>query len=101
MLNDGKTEARKEAEADVRKLFHCYHTVFGREGMRTEAQKIVWEDMKARGRLESAIFIADGAGVIDPLRAALTEGGRLYVLQIQAILKKDPDEPRALPTVKI
>jgi len=92
------TEEQKEAQAEGRKLIHSYQGVFGVEGMRTPQQAAVWADMKHRAYIERPVFQKDGAGHLDPLRAALADGMRVYFLQIMEILKGG-SEPRPPPKV--
>lgn len=65
-----------EAEKPMQKLLKAYRAVFGVQGDRSEAQKMVIEDMSRRGRLRSPIFVPDQKGELCPLRAAIADGRR-------------------------
>lgn len=95
-----KTKQQLEAEAAARKVISAYRHVFGVEGHRSEAQRVVWEDMKKRARVESTVFVQHD-GHLCPMRAAFADGQRTQFLQIQEIVTKGaPDEDKQEPEVK-
>lgn len=95
------SQEQKDAQQHAIRLIFAYREFFGvDDGHRTALQKLVVDDMKARARLESPIFIRDGSGHLDPLRAAIAEGGRIYMLNLLEIIKTDPNEPQPTATVK-
>jgi hypothetical protein len=65
----------------------AYLQVFGSEGNRTAAQKLVMSDMRARGFVSRPVFIPDATGALCPVRAALSEGRRLSVLEIESFIR--------------
>jgi hypothetical protein len=86
--------AQKEALEQARHLIFAYKAVFGVEGNRSEAQKLVWEDMKARARVETPVFLADASGQLCPLRAANADGARMYFLQLSEIVRSTVEQPK-------
>jgi hypothetical protein len=91
-----KTETNQER---LLQLATAYEVVFGAEGRRTDAQKLVMSD------LEMHCFFNDGTanqnpkdGAVDPYAMAWAEGKRKALLEIKKILKYAAN-PTPLPTV--
>lgn len=76
----------------------AYRAVFGTDGKRDAAQKIVWENLMAN--LKRPAFVPDASGKYDPLAAALADGGRRVLLQIEDILKEPIEEDQKPKTQK-
>lgn len=81
-----KSQQQLEAEQKAKAVISAYRHVLGIEGHRSEAQQIVWDDMRKRARLDAPVFIADVQGALCPLRAAYADGQRSNFLQTQAIV---------------
>jgi hypothetical protein len=81
-----KSKEQLEAEQRAKVIVSAYRHVFGVDGHRSEAQQVVWDDMKKRARLEAPVFITDVQGALCPLRAAFADGQRSNFLQTQAIV---------------
>lgn len=96
---DKANAKQAEAQAAARRVLSAYRQVFGVEGYRSDAQRIVWEDMKARARVEFPVFVAGPDGSLCPMRAANADGARMYFLQLSEFLKAR-DEEVAAPEVK-
>lgn len=94
------TQEQKDARQEAIRLGFAYQEFFGREGSRNALQKLIFDDLCARARINSPIFVRDSVGALDPLRAAIAEGGRLFMLNLIEILKSDFNEPQKSVTVK-
>lgn len=89
-----------EKDLELRmKLISAYETVFGCDGRRTDAQKLVMAD------LEMHCFFNDGTanqnpktGDVDAIAMAWAEGKRKALLEIKKILKYAAN-PTPLPQV--
>lgn len=93
-------DRQAEVQAETRKLMYAYRAVFGVLGERTVHQIMVWEDMKRRARIELPIFQVYAIDQpLDPLRAAVADGARMFFCDLQEILRKDPEEPKPAPSV--
>jgi len=94
----------KPAQVPEEKANHtrnlAYARVFGVEGKRTEAQKLVLRDMRARGYVSRSIFVPDAAGAVCPIKAAITEGRRLSVLEVESFIRAVTASEKPKPTVK-
>lgn len=90
-----------EKEKSQQQLLKAYRAVFGSEGKRTQAQKIVLADLEYRGRIWRNTWIPDSDSMrMDPYRGCIAEGERLFAIRtIQMANSKPGDEPKK-PTVK-
>lgn len=95
------TQAQKDSQADARRMIFAYRELFGaNDQSRNALQKLVFDHMCEKARLKKPIFIRDAVGQLDPLRAAIAEGMRIYMLDLIEILETDPNEPKPTATVK-
>jgi hypothetical protein len=76
---------------EQKQLRLAYRSVFGVEGHRKQAQKLVWEDL-VRTNLEQKVFQTLEGGGYDPLAAALNEGGRRVVRNLKGFVELTPEE---------
>src|SRR6056297_1471265 len=101
---------QQEAQAKTKRLCKAYRAVFGTEGHRNDAQQIVWEDMMERWRINRPVFIPnthvsyDGNEAVnmatyDPIKAAITDGARLPIIQIKEFIERNFDE-KTKPEIK-
>lgn len=92
------------------RLILAYKKVFGTDGHRTKEQEIVLKDLRERWKVEKPVFLPNWKtgstpdGLInevtyDPIKAAITDGARLPVLQIIEFLAQ-PATEAPKPTVK-
>jgi len=104
------SEIETDAQHPAKRLIKAYKTVFGMEGKMTSSQKLVWNDMVSRWKVYQPSFmpnfdnLAGSSGQIknvvtyDPIKAAITDGAKLPILQIKAFLNTQEDKPK--PTVR-
>lgn len=96
-------DKQAEAQGKTHKLIKAYKAVFGVSGSRTEAQEIVYKDLMERWRVERPVFIPNihtlyssdemkNETVYDPIKAAITEGCRLPVIQIKEFVETTIDD---------
>lgn len=97
MPDDIETDNLDLAQKEGRKLILAYKSVFGELGKMTAAQKLVWEDLQRRWRIHDTSFVANthhlhsanemvNAVTYDPIKAALTDGAKMPVLQIEQFI---------------
>lgn len=79
---------KAKAQAKAEDLARAYAQVFGHEGQRTPAQKLVWADMEHRGYVHRSTMIPDGNGQQCKHRMQSAEGQRIFVLNTQAYLQR-------------
>jgi hypothetical protein len=74
-----------EDERKSLKTIEAFKMVFGgSEKTRTEFQRVVWRELAIMGYEERPVFVADKAGALCPLRAAMTDGRRSLWADIKA-----------------
>lgn len=88
-----------EAKVEAEKLIYAYRTVFGVGAARTPQQQAVLDDMRRRARVDGPIFLLQNNGSLDPLKAAIAEGARIFFLDTENIIKTNPAEPKPAPKV--
>jgi hypothetical protein len=93
-------ERQKEAQKNTRRITQAYRSVFGSPDARTEAQKIVMEDMRRRGHVNSRIFVLGPDHTLCPLRAAWADGARGFVLETIQLIEVSITEDKPKPKVK-
>lgn len=72
----------------------AYRKVFGLKGHRNEAQELVLRDIESRGRVWQNCWVPGEGMAMDPYRAALAEGQRIFAIAtIQAANSLPQDEP--------
>lgn len=78
------TDAQREA-LRLSKVTAAFRKVFGpNEEIRTEDQRIVWEQLRLMSYRDKPSFVADKHGAMCALRAALTDGRRALFCDIEA-----------------
>lgn len=77
-----KGDPRKITDAQAReiRINRAYKAVFGREGYRSEAQQLVWEDMQDRGYFLKPVNFPRPGSVLDPIEGQINEGKRRHFL---------------------
>lgn len=99
-----------ELTPEQRELFLAYKRVFGTDESRSKAQRLVWEDLWNRWSCEKPSFIPNtdhlssanqlkNVVTYDPLKAALTDGAKMVIFQIQEFLRRRT-QPKNKPKVK-
>lgn len=88
-----------EIEEQQLRLVRAYQVIFGQSGLRTPQQVAVLEDLALKGYRDRPTFIGLAGLPLDPLRAAVAEGHRMFYLHIMAQLAKSPNELSPGPTV--
>jgi|SRR5215217_2280733 len=93
----------KEATAQE-KLILAYGMVFGRdEDHRTEAQRMVWEDMQRRGYFLRSTAVALTDGSVQSNKMEIAEGCRIFFLDTNTLVSraKTLGTKKQKPNVKI
>jgi hypothetical protein len=89
-------EKPQEATA-VEKLAHAYAVVFGRDDEhRTDAQRMVWQDMEHRGYIHRSTAVALPDQSVLPCKMEIAEGCRIFQLDTQRHIHR----AKSLGTVK-
>jgi hypothetical protein len=99
---DSQKADEAKRKADVHRLTLAYRAVFGREGARTDAQKLVWANLEHLAYRYRSTMVPDANGAVCPLRTAQAEGQRILFLQIETLVRRasEEDEGPAKPEVK-
>lgn len=92
------TEEERQKESN--KLQRAYREVFGSDMKRTEAQRRVIADIEREGRIWSNIWIPTPSGDLNPHRAAIAEGQRIFAIRIIQMANSKPGEEKEKVTVK-
>lgn len=101
MPSQSELERRhSEAQAQALQLIRAYKVVFGTEGARTDAQRLVIADLKTRGGVNLPSFRPDEKNAFCPLRAAVTDGRRAIVLETLAAIDRSAEDKPKTPEVK-
>jgi hypothetical protein len=83
------TDKAPEEATPLDKLALAYAVVFGRDAEhRTEAQKLVMEDMERRGYLHRSTAVPMPSGEVQPLKMELAEGCRIFMLDTQRLISR-------------
>lgn len=78
------TDAQREA-LRLSKVTDAFRKVFGTDDVtRTDAQKIVWGQLRLMSYRDKPSFVADKNGAMCPIRAALTDGRRALFCDLEA-----------------
>ena len=85
-------EAQEEAARKARRVVRAYKAVFGSDDQRTDDQRIVYEDMMQRFGARSPAFMVTPDGTCDPYLAAIRDGKRSVVMEVDSILRAKSDE---------
>jgi hypothetical protein len=81
-----KLDAAKKAQERRRAI--AYATVFGTPGKRTDAQKIVWDDMERGSFAFRSTMAVDEGGRVDPMKMAANEGRRSWLNEIKDFIRQ-------------
>lgn len=96
-------ESTKPVEASATdRLVLAYATVFGRdEEHRTEAQRLVMQDMERRGYLYRSTAVPLATGEVQTVKMEIAEGCRIFLLDtLNLISRAKPEKKKQKPTVK-
>lgn len=74
-------------ESIFRRKCAAYLAVFGRDGERTPAQKIVMDDMEARGYIHQSTMVPNKEGIVQDMKMEAAEGMRIHVLQTKNLIR--------------
>ncbi len=81
-----RTDAAKQAQERRRAI--AYAAVFGTPGKRSDAQKIVWDDMERGSFAYRSTMATDDKGAVDPLKMAANEGRRSWLNEIRDFIRQ-------------
>lgn len=84
---DSENELTKQQQK-LREIAVSFAKVFGAPDSRTKEQKIVMETLESSCYMHRPLFVQDATGAVCPVRAALTEGKRTAILEINAWVKR-------------
>ncbi len=94
-------DQKKESPSEQHnRLMKAYRAVLGQEGKRTAAQKLVVADIEHHGCIWRNVWVPDGDGSIDPYRAAVAEGKRIFAIRQIQMANSRPGEVKKEVTVK-
>lgn len=86
-----------EAMAQIKqeRLMRAYRDLFGpNDGVRSDTQRLVWEDMQLAGFGKRSTYAVDKTGRADPVMSANQEGRRWIWLYIEANATFVPEAPK-------
>jgi hypothetical protein len=76
---DADTKPKEATKQETLAL--AYAQVFGRDSdHRTEAQRLVWEDMEKRGYVHRSTAVPDASGTVSTVKMEIAEGMRIFHL---------------------
>jgi hypothetical protein len=80
----------------------AYATVFGRDDAhRTEAQRLVMQDMERRGYLHRSTAIPLPSGEVQTVKMEIAEGMRIFLLDTLSLISRaKPGKQKPKPKVK-
>lgn len=96
-------EPAKLAEASaIQTLALAYAQVLGRDDAhRTEAQRLVMQDMERRGYLYRSTAVPLASGEVQTVKMEIAEGCRIFLLDtLNLISRAKPEKKKQKPTVK-
>jgi hypothetical protein len=93
-------DQNKESPKDHQnKILKAYRAVFGQDGKRTEAQRIVIADIESQGGIWRNAWIPTDKGDLDPYRSAIAEGKRIFAIRQIQMANSRPGEAKKEVTV--
>lgn len=99
MSNTEENTIPSQQEEKLR-LEKAYRAVFGLEGKRTPAQKLVLADIEHQGRIWRNTHIPNKEGKMCALKAAVAEGERIFAIRIIQLANTKPGEDPKTVKVK-
>lgn len=101
MITGPLEQRQAEAQARYERLCLAYARVFGQDGARSEDQRLVMEDMEARGYVHRSTMVPCGDGHVDTPKMECAEGMRIFVLNTKTLIRGAvPSEKKQKPVTK-
>lgn len=83
-----KAAARAAAQPSYKRLCSAYLEVFGRDEMRTPAQKLVMQNMEYRGYIHRTTMVPTREGIVQQEKMEHAEGQRSFVLETKNFIRE-------------